>query len=180
MNEPAGSRVYTGMKRLLAVMSIALVASSLACGSNDDGAAGSPKPTKTPKPFKEGGVRKMEEIIVTAAGSRIVVTNWVRGAPKRPDAPGPGQQYQSIGVGFCPGPTVDVTGTEVAGLFFLELPGGETVGRDQQTGKSELSAKGKITPGECVLLPVVFQVGGGRKPTFVLFRSRPQTKWKVP
>ena len=168
------------MKRLVAAISLVVLASSFACGSNDGSAGTSPKPKATPKPFKEGGVRKMGQVIVTAAGSRVSITNWTRGAPKREQQPGPGQQYQSIGVGFCPGPAVDVTGRQIVPLFSLELPGGDRVSPDSETGKLELRAMGKIEPGECVLRAIVFQVGGGRKPAFVVFESQRRTKWKVP
>lgn len=169
------------MKRLAIVLCVVGLVLTSACGSDDDGARGTAKPTATPKAFKEGGTRKMGEVIKTAAGSRVTITKWVVGAPKRDEPAGPGQQYQSIGVGFCPGPTVDVSGRELVPFFSLELPGGDKLSPDSATGKNELRAKGKIEPGECVLLPVVFQVGGGRKPEFVLFRTtNDTTKWKVP
>lgn len=169
------------MRRFKILLCVGGVVLASACGSGDDGSQGTAKPTATPKAFKEGGVRKMGEFIETAAGSRVVITNWVRGAPKRDEPAGPGQQYQSIGVGFCPGPTVDVTGRQLVPLFSLELPGGDRLSPDSATGKDELRAKGQIDPGDCVLLPVVFQVGGGRKPEFVVFRTTSETtKWKVP
>ena len=169
------------MTRLKSLLCVAVLVLASACGSDDGGAQGTAKPTATPKAYKEGGVRKMGEFIKTAAGSRVVITKWTIGAPKRDEAAGPGQQYQSIGVGFCPGPTVDVTGRQVVPLFSLELPGGDRISPDSATGKDELRAKGQIDPGECVLLPVVFQVGGGRKPDFVVFRTTNETtKWKVP
>jgi hypothetical protein len=122
----------------------------------------------------------MGTFVRTEAGSRIVVLRWIKGAPERPDPPGPGQVYETIQVGFCAGPEVDVSGRELVHLFSLELPNGNRVAPDSLSGKNELRAKGKIDPDECILSAVVFQVGGGTKPAFVTFESEPLTKWTVP
>jgi hypothetical protein len=172
------------MKRsIVALVLIAAVAVGCAPpGSDDDG--GAPGGPATPKPGpseKVGKTYKMGTTVKTEAGSLITVSGWAKFAPKRQDAPGPGQVYESIQVTFCAGPDVDVSGGEVARYFFLELPNDNRVSPDSATGKEELKAKGKIPPGTCVFAPIVFQVGGGTKPKHVVFESTPKaTRWIVP
>jgi hypothetical protein len=167
------------------VAMLVLAAAFSASCSRSDGAtpiaSATHEPTPTPKAVPLGGTHKMGAIVQTAAGSRISITNWVRGATDRPEGPGPNQVYESIGVGFCAGPNVDVTGSELVHLFSLELPNGNRVSPDSLSGPKDLRKRGRIAPGKCVLAPIVFQVGGGTKPAFVVFESDgPLTKWKVP
>jgi hypothetical protein len=137
----------------------------------------------TPKPGpakKVGGTYKAGTRVKTEAGSYVTVLGWTRGAPER-EAPGPGQVYESIGLIFCAGPDVDVSGRELVPLFSLELPNGNRVSPDSATGKKEMRSKGKIAPGTCTRAPIVFQVGGGTKPKYIVFSSTPAaTKWIVP
>jgi hypothetical protein len=167
------------MRRTTALAMVVLALFAFAgCSKKDD--SSTPNATPTPKADPPGGEHKMKEAIVTKAGSRVVVIGWAKGSPKRPEAPGPGQVYETIGVGFCAGPNVQVTGRELVHLFSLELPNGNRVAPDSLTGKLELRSKGAIEPGHCTRGPIVFQVGGGTKPSFVVFESDPETKWKVP
>lgn len=172
------------MKRIL-ICAILIAAAAFGCappGAEDDEPAASGLVTPKPGPAENvGGTYKMGTRVKTEAGSYITITNWVRGAPKRSDPPGPGQVYETIGVGFCAGADVDVSGRELVPLFSLELPNGNRVSPDSLTGKLELRKKGKIAPGTCVYAPIVFQVGGGTKPKHVVFESTPAvTKWLVP
>lgn len=171
------------MKRtaVIVVLVFAAMAGSCSNDANDETPAPSSSPKATPKAVPLGGTHKMGTIVMTPAGSRITITAWVRKAPERSEAPGPGQVYESIGVGFCAGPEVDVTGRELVHLFSLELPNGNRVAPDSATGKKELRERGRIAPGKCLIAAIVFQVGGGTKPAFVVFESDgPVTKWKVP
>jgi hypothetical protein len=171
------------MKRaLICLVLVALTA--VGCsppGANDEPAASGGGETPAPGPAKKvGGTYKMGTRVKTEAGSYITVRGWARGAPER-EAPGPGQVYESIGLAFCAGPDVDVSGRELVPLFSLELPSGSRVSPDSETGKREMRSKGKITPGTCIRAPIVFQVGGGTKPKYVVFESTPAaTKWTVP
>jgi hypothetical protein len=173
------------MKRaLLALLLTGAVAVGCAPPGGDDDKEPSAAAGVTPRPGpskKVGGTYKLRTTIKTEAGSLITVAGWGRTAPKREDAPGPGQVYESIAVAFCAGPDVDVTGRELVPFFSLELPNGNRVSPDSATGDRELRAKGKIPPGTCVYAPIVFQVGGGTKPKYVVFESTPKaTRWTVP
>jgi hypothetical protein len=173
------------MKRTFTLICVVLVAAfTAACappGSDTDDPAST---AVTPKPGpskKVGGTYKIRTTVKTEAGSLITVGGWAKAAPERPDPPGPGQVYESISVTFCAGPDVGVSGQEVARYFFLELPNGNRVSPDSASGKRELKAKGDIPSGTCVFAPVVFQVGGGTKPKYIVFESTPKaTRWIVP
>ena len=173
------------MKRILACL-LVLAAVAVGCsppGSDDDPAAsGEPVLTPAPGPSKPlGGTYKMGTRVKTQAGSFITVLGWIKGAPKGREAPGPGQVYESIGLMFCAGPDVDVTGRELVPLFSLELPNGNRVSPDSLTGDKEMRKKGEIPPSTCTRAPIVFQVGGGTKAKYVVFESDgPSTKWIVP
>lgn len=173
------------MKRiLLAALLVSAVAFACAPPGSEEApeASGTPGLTPAPGPSKPlGGTYKMGTRVRTEAGSYITVLGWIKGAPKGREAPGPGQVYESIGLNFCAGPDVDVTGREIVPLFSLELASGTPVSPDTLTGKREMRNKGKIAPGTCVRAPIVFQVGGGAKPRYVVFTSDgPATKWIVP
>ncbi len=172
-----------GMKRT-AVALLLLAAVAAACsppGAEKDPEASESVITPAPGPAKKvGKTYKMDTRVKTEAGSYITVLGWARGAPER-EAPGPGQVYESIGLIFCAGPDVDVSGREIVPLFSLELPNGNRISPDSATGKKEMRSKGKIAPGTCTRGPIVFQVGGGTKPQYVVFASTPKaTKWIVP
>jgi hypothetical protein len=172
------------MKRtIIGLLLVAALAGGCAPpGSDDDepkSAGITPKPN-TPSE-KVGGTYKMATTVKTEAGSLITVTGWAKFAPERPDPPGPGQVYETVQVAFCAGPDVGVSGRELVPLFSLELPNGNRVSPDSATGKKELRAKGDIPSGTCVFAPIVFQVGGGTKPKYVVFSSTPKpTRWTVP
>jgi hypothetical protein len=173
------------MKRTI-LCALLLLSVAVGCappGSKDkpstSGGGVTPKPGQPTK--KVGGTYEFLTTVKTEAGSLLTISGWARTAPKRDEAPGPGQVYESIALTFCAGPDVSVTGREIVPLFSLELPNGNRVAPDSLTGKKEMRAKGTIPPGTCVYAPVVFQVGGGTKPKYVVFESTPKiTKWIVP
>jgi hypothetical protein len=118
--------------------------------------------------------------VITGTGSRITVTSWRYGAPPRSIPNGPGQSYEMANVVFCSGAQVEEDTHDLTPLFALELPSGDRVAVDSQTGPGEFRTKGAIHAGQCVGGPLVFQVQGGIKPKYVRFDSTKQTKWVVP
>ena len=121
----------------------------------------------------------MNRTVVTKIGDRITVRSWRFGA-NRSIPNGPGQRYETVDINFCAGPQVEESALDVLPDFSLELYNGNVIAPDSQSQPGEFKTKGAITAGNCVGGPIVFQVEGGFKPHYVVFRTTQTTKWTVP
>ena len=121
----------------------------------------------------------MGATVRTSAGSLVTVYSWRLGS-NRNVATGPGGEYEAVDVGFCSGPGIEETASDLVPLFSLELTDGSRVAPDNLSAAGELRTLGAIGPGTCKRGPLVFQVEGGARPSFVGFDSTPMTKWRVP
>jgi hypothetical protein len=107
------------------------------------------------------------------------VYSWRLGS-NRNVAPGPGGEYETVDVRFCAGPGIQEAASDLTPLFSLELVDGTRVAPDNLSAPGELRTLGTIGPGQCRRGPLVFQVEGGTKASFVGFDSQPMTQWRVP
>jgi hypothetical protein len=121
----------------------------------------------------------MGRTVRTSSGSLVTVFSWRSGA-NRNVPPGPGGQYEAADVQFCSGPGIQESAGELTPLFSLELPDGSRIAPDNLSAPGEFRTLGTIGPGACKRGPLVFQVEGGTKASFVGFDSQPMTKWRVP
>ena len=121
----------------------------------------------------------MGRTVRTSSGSLVTVFSWRLGS-NRNVAPGPGGGYETVDVRFCSGPGIEETAGDLSPLFSLELPDASRVAPDNLSAPGEFRTLGAIPPGACKRGPLVVQVEGGTKPSFVGFDSTPMTKWKVP
>jgi hypothetical protein len=121
----------------------------------------------------------MGRTVRTSAGSLVTVHSWRLGS-NRNIAPGPGGEYETVDVSFCSGPGIEEAASDLVPLFSVELPDGSRVAPDNLSAPGELRTLGTVGPGACKRGPLVFQVEGGTRPSFVGFDSTPMTKWRVP
>jgi hypothetical protein len=136
-------------------------------------------PATTASPAPPGSTVAMGHPVLGDNGNAITVYGWRRGA-NTSVASGPGQVYETVDVGFCAGPTTEQSTRDLGPLFALELPNGNMVVPDSYTNPGEFRTKGTVHPNQCVKGPLVYQVGGGTKPHFVVFSSSKASKWTVP
>lgn len=138
-----------------------------------------PSPSPTPQASSAGGVVAMGQTVRTSAGSLVTVYSW-RAGSNRNVPPGPGGAYETTDVGFCSGPGIQESAADLVPLFSVELPDGSRIAPDNLSAPGELRTLGTIPPGQCKRGPLVFQVEGGTKPSFVGYDTSPMTKWRVP
>jgi hypothetical protein len=160
---------------------VLLLAAAAACTKTPKAVTSPPTPTPapTPAPATVGGTVPMGRTVRTSSGSLVTVISWRSGA-NRNVPPGPGGSYETVDVQFCAGPGIQESMSDLTPLFSLELPSGDRVAPDNLSAPGEFRTLGTASPGQCKRGPLVFQVEGGTKASFVGFDSQPMTKWRVP
>jgi hypothetical protein len=161
---------------------VALALLGAACAKQAPHAApASPPPTPAPTTpaVPAGGVVAMGTAVRTSSGSVVTVHSWRTGS-SRNVAPGPGGVYETVDVSYCAGPQVQEATSDLVPLFSIELGDGSRVAPDNLSAPGEFGTLGTVQPGACKRGPLVFQVEGGAKPSYVGFDSTPMTKWRVP